>query len=138
MAIGTAIFSILTADSTLNTLLGASTSTAGMKKVYPQIAPQTETPPFITYSVYATVPDHCTDGLAVKRHYVQIDVWSTSPDTSATIAARVLTLLNQYKGTVSGQKIDNILLQDEQDSLEPDLDPPLFGKQIDFSIRETF
>lgn len=133
--IGDAIFSILSADATLTTLLGTSTSTSGMKKIYPQVAPQRETAPFVVYTNYATPTDHAAQGLKVKRHYIQIDAWATSPDTVQTIAARIITLLESYTGTAAGYVIDNILLEDEQDAFEPDLDPPLFGRQIEFVIR---
>lgn len=134
--IGDAIFSILSGDATLTTALGASSSTAGMKKIYPNVAPQTETAPWLTYSVYASPPDHSAQGRKVQRHYIQIDAWATSPDTAATLSSRIITLLDGYAGTVAGFQIDNILLEDEQDAFEPDLDPPLFGRQVEIVIRE--
>lgn len=133
--IGDAIFAILSADSTLNTALGTSTSTSGMKKIYPLVAPQNETAPFVVYSNYTTPTDYSAQGLKVKRYFIQIDAWANSPDTVATIAARIITLLESYAGTAGGYTIDNILLEDEQDAFEPDLDPPLFGRQIEFVIR---
>lgn len=129
------IYALLSADATLLTLLGASTSTVGLNKIYPGIAPQKETAPFVVYSQVSESPDHCAQGTAVRVAYCQVDAWALTPDDADTIAERVITTLNGQSGTIATYNVDNILLENKQHSFEPDLDPPLYGRQIEFLIR---
>lgn len=131
------IFSILSADSTLTSLLGASASTAGMKKIYPDHAPQKESAPFVVYSQVSEAPDHAAQGLKVRNVMVQVDAWAAKPADAATISERIITLLDGYAGTVEGYNVDNILFENNNTGYEPDLDPPLYGRQIEFKMRIT-
>ena len=135
--IGTAIFTILSADSTLTTLLGTSGSTAGMVKIYPGIAPQHETPPFLTYQRISTPPDLCKEGLKVLNHHYQVNAWDDSPDDLNTIADRVRTVLQNTAGTYASAVIQCINFDGDTDEIEETLDPPIFGRAMDFIIRQT-
>lgn len=135
--IGTALFTILTADSTLNALLGTSASTAGMKKVFPGFAPQHETPPFLTYQRISTPADLCKEGLVVLNHHYQINAWDENPDTVNTIADRVRVVLQDVAGTYAGAVIQCINFDGDTDDVEEQLDPPVYGRMMDFIIRET-
>ncbi len=135
MIAGKIIYALLSADSTLTTLLGASSSTSGMKKIYPMIAPQKESAPFVVYSQITEEPDHCAQGMSVRNVYMQIDAWAATPDAVYAIAERIITALDGHAGTVATYNVDNILLESQQDVVETDLDPPLYGRQIEFLIR---
>ena len=135
MTVGAIIFDQLSNDATLGTLLGDSASTSGMSKIYPDIAPQKENAPFIVYSQISETPDHCAQGLSVRNVYVQVDTWAITPDANYNIAERVLTVLNNTSGTIATYNVDNILFVNQQDAVEDDLDPPLFGRQMEFKIR---
>lgn len=128
-------YTLLAADATLLGLLGVSSSTSGLKKIYPTIAPQREKAPFITYSQVSEGPEHCAQGLAVRAAYVQVDCWAADPLSAATLAERVVTVLSQHAGTVAGHNVDNILFENQSSTFEPDLDEPLYGKQVEFQIR---
>ena len=135
--IGAALFEILDADATLGTLLGDSGSTSGMTKIYPGIAPQNETAPFITYQRISTPPDLCKEGLKVLNHRYQVNVWDDNPDDTSTLADRVRVVLQDAAGTYATAKIQCINFDGDQDDVETSLDPPLFGRMLDFIIRET-
>lgn len=137
MTAGKILYSLLSADSTLATLLGTSTSTSGMKKIYPMLAPQKETAPFVIYTQISESPDQCAQGMAVRNIYIQVDAWAATPDAVYDIAERILSVLDNYAGTVATYNVDNILLENQQDSAETDLDPPLFGRQMEFKLRVT-
>lgn len=134
--IGRVIFTILSADSTLNTALGASTSTTGQKKIYPNMAPQNETAPYIVYQRSTTQPDFCKEGMPIVLHYYTVAAFAANPDTLNTIANRIVTLLNNQAGTYGTTVVTGIKYNNDQDEIF-ELEPVLFAREIEFEIRET-
>ena len=133
--IGRAIYTILSSDSTLTSLLGASGSTAGHKKIYPNYAPQNEVAPYIIYERTDTEPIHCKEGLPVVNHFFQVSCFAENPDSLNTIAERVILLLNGFTGTYGSTLVTGCLYDNDRDMVY-DLEPILYSREIDFEIRE--
>lgn len=134
--IGRAIFTILSGDTTLNAALGASTSATGQKKIYPNIAPQNETAPYIVYQRSTTQPDWCKEGMPIVTHYFTVAAFAPNPDTLNTISARIITLLNNQGGTYGSTVVSGIKYNNDQDEIY-ELEPVLFARELEFEIRET-
>lgn len=134
--IGRAIFTILGADATLAASLGASTSQTGQKKIYPNIAPQNETAPYIVYQRSNTETNWCKEGMPVVMHYYIVAAFAADPDTLNTISNRIVTLLNNQSGTYGSTKVTGITYQNDQDEIF-ELEPVLFARELEFEIREN-
>ena len=133
--IGRAIYTTLSSDSTLTSALGASASTAGQKKIYPNYAPQNEIAPFIIYERTSTEPIHCKEGLPVVNHFFQVSCFAENPDSLNVIAERVIALLDGLSGTYGSTLITGCLYDNDRDMVY-DLEPILYSREIDFEIRE--
>jgi hypothetical protein len=133
--IGRFIYTILSADATLQSALGVSSSTAANKKVYPNFAPQNETAPYIVYERSDTQPIHCKEGLPIVDHYYTVSCFAENPDTLETIAERVIFLLDNAAGTYGTTVITGCLYDSDRDETY-DLEPILFSRDIEFQIRE--
>lgn len=135
MNAGKIIFYILANSAPITAALGTSSVNVAHKKVYRIIAPQRETAPFITYQQVGEVPDQSAQGLKVRTPFFQVSVWATTPDIADTISELCITALDNVSGTVDSLKFDNILYTNNQETIEPNLDPPLYGRLLEFQIR---
>lgn len=129
------IFHILSEDTDVTTALGASAVNGSMVKIYRHVAPQKETAPFITFSQIPSSGDQTAPGLKVRTVKYMVNCWAATPDAADTIAELAITALDNVSGTVDGLKFDNILYLNDDEAFVPNLDPPLYGRQIEFQIR---
>lgn len=128
--IETAIYSILTADDTILSLVST--------KIYPKILPQSSTVPAITYNQISGPRGHTMsgpDGTVASRY--QINCWDSTYAGAKAIAEAVRKELDGYTGTVNSRQIDSIMLDNEGDM--PDGENNInnvrrFGKMLDFII----
>ncbi len=124
------IYTILSGDATLQTLLGG---TASDKKIYPSISDKFEAFPCITYSVIAgefrSVPKYARD-ITIEFHiYAKSYPNRNSKSTVEDIFARMNTVLNYYSDTTP-------LIRYLRQSLEmdvPETDRQLFGKVVRYT-----
>lgn len=89
-AADTAIYTTLSADSTLTTLLGGTA-------IYRALAPQNTDPPYVVFQTQSpSVPERVLSGVAYENalYTVKAVVESHSAASAGTIAARVDTLLD--------------------------------------------
>jgi hypothetical protein len=80
-------------------------------------------------------PTQAAPGLKVRTVKYLVNIWAVSPDTCDTIAELCITALDNVNGEVGGLKFDNILYTADDEAFVPNLDPPLYGRQLEFQIR---
>lgn len=132
-AIGSAIFTRLTSDSTLNGYLGGTT---GNHRVFPAIAPQNTPFPFLVYEVDRTLPTDTKEGASpVDVRRVNVYGYARKYADLELIKNRVRTLLEAYAGTVNSVVIDGIRLDDEEGPSAFDPSVEAFGFAQVYRIR---
>jgi len=102
---GKAIYSILTSDSDVSSIVGT--------KVYPQIAAQGATFPFIVYLLVDIDPSDTKSGVSTldEVRYEVIAAAETYAEV-ADLTNKIRTALDRYTGTVAGVVIDSIQFTD--------------------------
>lgn len=105
MTEGKAIYSILTSDSDVNAIVGT--------RVYPQIAAQGASFPFIVYLLDDLEPSDTKSGVSTLDE-VRYEIVAAA-ETYAVLAdltEKIRTALDRYTGTVAGVVIDSIQFTD--------------------------
>ncbi len=130
MAVEEAIYTILTGDGVVGPLIAT--------RVYPGLAPQEATLPYVVYDRISTPRVRSLDGtsdLAHPRH--QITSWATTYAGAKALATAVRNALDDYSGAVGAETIDDAYIDDEGDvaNLSPGVDERrMFGVRQDFVI----
>ena len=109
---GKAIYSILTNDSDVSAIIGT--------KVYPQIAAQGATFPFVVYVLQDNSPSDTKSGVSTLDE-IRYDIVAAAETYSAlsSLTERIRLALDRYTGTVSGIVVDSIQFTE----LDVDNDP---------------
>ena len=105
MTEGKALYSILTSDSDVNAIVGT--------RVYPQIAAQGASFPFIVYLLDDLEPSDTKSGVSTLDE-VRYEIVAAA-ETYAVLAdltEKIRTALDRYTGTVAGVVIDSIQFTD--------------------------
>lgn len=127
MSIEAAIFSLLTTDSSVSSLVGT--------RLYPLLAPQDAATPFIVYqrvSASRWTSLEGPSGMAQPR--IQIDAYTSTYAAAKTLATAIREKLSGYRGTVAGTRIGGITLITDQDLIENEKDPKLYRVSMDFMV----
>lgn len=131
--IGKAIRALLVADATVTGLVG--------QRIYPLIAPQPPTRPFVVYTVTGGDRWHSDEGgsgLASPR--VQVNAYAETYAGAHEIAAAIRDALDGYAGTASDVVIQTLMLdQPPTDFYENEVQPPLYRVFQEYFVtyRET-
>lgn len=126
MNIGNAIYSILYADSSVNSIV--------FDKIFPIDAPDLRAFPYVTYQVISTNPHNNKDRLpSITTLRLQIDCFAQTYQEAQTLADAVNNALSFYYGSVSEIDIDIIVFEDENDLHDPK--SKIFRKEQDYMIR---
>ena len=109
---GKAIYSILTNDSDVSAIIGT--------KVYPQIAAQGATFPFVVYVLQDNSPSDTKSGVSTLDE-IRYDIVAAAETYTelSSLTERIRLALDRYTGTVEGVVIDSIQFID----LDVDNDP---------------
>ncbi len=112
-----AVFSILSTTSGVTALIGSGTAA----RIYPLVIPQTAALPAMAYQCIDSPKEHAHDGPShLARTRLQLSCVAASPSAARSLAAAIRQALDGYRGTVSGVRIDGILVDDARDQwLEP-------------------
>lgn len=109
---GKAIYSILSSDSDVSAIVGT--------RIYPQIAAQGASFPFLVYVLQGTTPSDTKSGVSTLDEVrYDIVVASETYAEASDLTNKVRTALDRYTGTVAGVVIDSIQFID----LDVDNDP---------------
>jgi hypothetical protein len=125
--VGSAIYSILSADAELNGLVG--------NRIYPVIARQREMYPLLTYTIISNDPSDTKDGAStVDRYRIQFDIYGLEYDVTQAIAIRLREVIDRYPHiSVGGIKVDGIRFIDQSDDYEDDVQ--LFRAISEYYLR---
>lgn len=107
-----AVNALLLATSTVTALVGSGTAA----RIYPLVIPQDAARPAIAYQKISspkTMSHSGTSNLARSRF--QFTMQAATYTSAKALAAAVRTALIGYRGTVSGVRIDGILIEDDND-----------------------
>jgi hypothetical protein len=132
MNIGQIIYGVLSATAGVTALVST--------RIYPDMAPQNATFPYIVFQKLSTQPTDTKEGASpLDKILVQIDCYSGSYDTSHTIAAAIRTALDRYSGTINGHVVDKIIFSNDSSGSPQDV-PTTTGSMIywasqDYEIR---
>lgn len=108
MAVGKAIYNILTNDSAVSAIVGT--------RVFPQKVEFDERMPAITYFVVGTTPNNTKNGVSTYDYVTaQITGFGTNYAEAQDLADKIRTALDYVSGTYAGVVIDKIFFQTSQD-----------------------
>ena len=99
---------------TIETTIYAALSSLASGKVYPLVAPEKVSAPYIVYSRISSTPENTLDGGAT------IDLVRIQVDTYANTYSAVKSLAESVRSTLEGSAA-KATLQTDQDLFEPDL-----------------
>jgi hypothetical protein len=121
MAIGSAIYSILSGDSTVTGLVA--------DRIDPNFVPQGKSMPAITYTQITGQRDTTMDGVSglVDSRY-QINAWGSTYASVEAVAEAIRGAMVDYSGTAGGKTISWIKLDNEGDI-------PVYENGVDQLIR---
>lgn len=125
-----AIYGILSADSTLTSLLATTTS------IFPEVAPQKSPNPCIVYS--ESTPEYSDNKSGVSGldvNVIQVDVYAATIATRNAIGARIRTLLDRYSGTVNSIKVQSVELVYSHKLYDPESEA--YRQTFDFRLRQV-
>ncbi len=102
-------------------------------RIYPDIMPETEVYPAITYQLISVSPSHVLNrqstGLQVCTY--MFSIWAESRKITRQVGALLTQLLDNYQG----QMAEGIYIQSIMKISEDDIfDDGIYGKKIEFSI----
>lgn len=124
-------------EESIYTRITGDTSIGVSTRVYPVLAPQSATLPFITYQrVGGETLNHMTGTTGDDHGIYQVDIWAASYSSAKSVALKVRNRLNGWSQS-SSPTIAPITHLSEQDQLEsPDDggDVPLYRVIQEYSI----
>lgn len=129
MFIEQALTSYLLSHTGLKALIGT--------KLYPEEIPQNTKLPAVYYLTISDTKDHILDGQCnVESPYIQWTVCAASKSSAKAVAEQIKSALCDYRGTLSGIKIQKIELQNELPSFEKSADGTIkiYTHDLEFQI----
>ena len=107
MIVGKAIYNILSNTTAITDIVGT--------KIYPEIAPQNETQPYIVYSIVSNSPvDTKEEGGEIDEAAVEVYCFNTKYTLAIDLGVEVRNALDRKTGTYNGVKIQTISYTSEQ------------------------
>ena len=132
MNVGQIIYGVLSAASGVTALVST--------RIYPDMAPQNDTFPYIVFQKLQTKPTDTKEGVSkLDKILVQVDCYSNNYDNAHSLAAAVRTALDRYTGTINGHVVDRIIFSNDSSGSPQDV-PTSTGSMIywasqDYEIR---
>ena len=131
MEIGKAIYNILSTNSDVSTLVGT--------RIFPNVAPQTTTFPFIIYDVTGVQPNDTKDGAStLDTNDVMISCYSETYSQASDLAQKIRVAMDRInEGTYGGEQIQSSQFQSYNDIFDDTSgDAGIYRKALDFEIRQ--
>lgn len=127
MAVGKVIYDLLSNDATVSATVGT--------KIYPDIAPQTTSFPYVVYQEISTTPTDDKDGTSkLDSIRLQIDMYDDNYDDIETLATAIRDALDRQTGTIQSVAVDKIIFSNEV-SGNYDIDMNIWWRSQDYDIR---
>jgi hypothetical protein len=105
LQIGLAIQAILSDSQALASVIGEN-------KVFPVVAPEGTTFPFVLYAQTGIRETGTKDGLHDETTFVGLDVFSDKYQSCVEASSAVRAALENYSGTVAGYDISDVILDE--------------------------
>ena len=131
MEIGKAIYNILSTNSDVSTLVGT--------RIFPNVAPQTTTFPFIIYDFNGVQPNDTKDGAStLDTNDVMISCYSETYSQASDLAQKIRVAMDRInEGTYGGEQIQSSQFQSYNDIFDDTSgDAGIYIKALDFEIRQ--
>lgn len=113
MIVGKAIYNILSNVTAVTDIVGT--------KIYPEIAPQNESQPYIVYSVVSNSPtDTKEENGNVDEATIEVYCFNTNYSTAIDLGVAVRAALERKNGTFGGVAIQSINYTNEQMDVNPE------------------
>lgn len=132
MNVGQIIYGVLSATAGVTALVST--------RIYPDMAPQNVTFPYIVFQKLQTQPTDTKEGVSkLDKILVQVDCYSNNYDNAHSLAAAIRTALDRYTGTINGHVVDRIIFSNDSSGSPQDV-PTSTGSTIywasqDYEIR---
>ena len=131
MEIGKAIYNILSTTTNISDLVGT--------RIFPNVAPQTTTFPFIIYDVTGVQPNDTKDGAStLDTNDVMISCYSETYSQASDLAQKIRVAMDRInEGTYGGEQIQSSQFQSYNDIFDDTSgDAGIYRKALDFEIRQ--
>jgi hypothetical protein len=113
MIVGKAIYNILSNVTAVTDIVST--------KIYPEIAPQNESQPYIVYSVVSNSPtDTKEENGNVDEATIEVYCFNTKYSTAIDLGVAVRAALERKNGTYGGVQIQSINYTNEQMDVNPE------------------
>ena len=129
MKSGLAIYDILSNDSDVSALVST--------RIFPNVAKNATTFPFIIYDVESESPEDSKDGVAtLDVDSVMVSVYSKTYSEASDLARKIRTALDRKSGSYGGIDVQSIQYNNYNDLFDDNTsDEGVYRKALDFSIR---
>ena len=131
MEIGKAIYNILSTTTNISDLVGT--------RIFPNVAPQTTTFPFIIYDVNGVQPNDTKDGAStLDTNDVMISCYSETYSQASDLAQKIRVAMDRInEGTYGGEQIQSSQFQSYNDIFDDTSgDAGIYRKALGFEIRQ--
>ena len=131
MQIGKSIYYILVNDSDVSALVGT--------RIFPNVAPQTTTFPFIIYDVTGVSPNDTKEGPStLDTNDVMISCYSETYDEASDLAQKIRVAMDRInQGVYNDETIQSSQFQSYNDIFDDTSgDAGIYRKALDFEIRQ--
>ena len=131
MEIGKSIYNILSTTTNISNLVGT--------RIFPNVAPQTTTFPFIIYDVTGVQPNDTKDGAStLDTNDVMISCYSETYSQASDLAQKIRVAMDRInEGTYGGEQIQSSKFQSYNDIFDDTSgDAGIYRKSLDFEIRQ--
>ena len=131
MEIGKAIYNILSTTTNISNLVGT--------RIFPNVAPQTTTFPFIIYDVNGVQPNDTKEGVStLDTNDVMISCYSETYSEASRLAQYIRIAMDRInEGTYGGEQIQSSQFQSYNDIFDDTSDDAgIYRKALDFQIRQ--
>ena len=134
MKIGKAIYDILTSNTPVSDLVST--------RIFPNVAPQTTTMPFIIYQVVSTTPTDYKQGVSsLDTTSIMVHAYSKTYTEASQLAEYVRVALDRVSGTYNDIRVQSISFRSYHDLFDFDAGDSrssegLYRKALDFDVRE--
>jgi hypothetical protein len=104
-------------------------------RVYPLVAPQNPTLPYVTYQRVASsrVSAMGTDP-GVAEALMQIDCWGETYLSALSVATKARLALERWRDGASDPEVLDAFIERDQDVFEDEAEPPLYRRSMDVRV----
>jgi len=100
--------------------LTALITSGGKTRLYPEVAEQGATLPYVTYSIITDPPVHVMAADKESQARVQFDVWASSWAIAKQVRDQLVACYDRLKGTFGGTVVDSVVCDNRGLTVQPE------------------